>query len=163
MLLVEMGLCLIIAERYNTDIIEEYGMREVPYNLTDSYLAKRTQKVAIDNCYMWSEEIINIGVPQGSLLVPLLFIIFINIINISCLLGKQKMEYAEDSNFIDSNQNVHDLICRNIISRQEFYSYCCHNSYLENEKMQFSTKNISLNESLLIRINIQSVRSTDSV
>lgn len=71
---------------------------------------------------MSSEEIVNIGVSQGAVLGPLMFIIFINNI-ISCISANTKTEYADESNFIVSSQNIDDLVSRNKVISEESYSY----------------------------------------
>ena len=57
--------------------LEKYGIRGNVLSLFKSYLCSRTQFVKIDSS---ASELINIlfGVPQGSILGPLLFLIYIN-------------------------------------------------------------------------------------
>ena len=57
--------------------LKKYGIRYNAYQLFKSYLEKRSQFVTIENISS-SLEFIEFRVPQGSILGPLLFLIFIN-------------------------------------------------------------------------------------
>ena len=59
------------------DKLNFYGIRGTPFNWTHSYLLSRSQYVQIDS---WKSPLLPIkcGVPKGSVLGPLLFLIYIN-------------------------------------------------------------------------------------
>lgn len=72
----------------------------------DSYLTNRTQVVDIDGIYSTTKEI-KCGVPQGSILGPLLFLIYVNdmVSAVNCKL----LLYADDSALMVSHSDV-DII-----------------------------------------------------
>ena len=57
--------------------LESYGITGPLLGLINSYLANRCQRVILNgNCSQWS--LLRAGVPQGSVLRPLLFLVYIN-------------------------------------------------------------------------------------
>ena len=101
------------------DKLKHYGIRGTVLKWFQSYLSDRTQFVTIDGLDSDAKSIKH-GVPQGSILGPLLFIIYINDLpNISELV--KIVLYADDANIIITGKNITEVsqklkeICNKLI------------------------------------------------
>ena len=84
--------------------LHHYGIRDESLNLFKSYLQNRKQYVVINNAKSETLDITT-GVPQGSILGPLLFIIYINDLpNASNIF--HSIMYADDTNLSASLQSI---------------------------------------------------------
>ena len=87
--------------------LEHYGVRSNILSWFKSYLTDRRQYVNVNNTAS-SIEYLRHGVPQGSILGPLLFIIYINDIPQISKLAKFIL-YADDANIIVTGNNLREI------------------------------------------------------
>ena len=78
--------------------LEHYGIRGIPLSWFKSYLEHRKQSTVINETCSSAQNIM-FGVPQGSILGPLLFIIYINDITHATSAGKYIL-FADDTSIV---------------------------------------------------------------
>ena len=97
--------------------LNHYGVRGIINNWFSSYLIGRSQTTQIGN-YISDKEQTQCGVPQGSVLGPLLFLIYVNDIQYS----SNKLDFflfADDTNLLYADKNLKSL--ETIVNKQLEY------------------------------------------
>ncbi len=128
--------------------LQHYGIRGIASEWLASYLANRMQKVK-SNGLLSDLKYINTGVPQGSILAPLLFIIFVNDIFQLTSENYDIFLYADDTAVIISCKDSHQFQ-RLIDSFTTNYLLWCNNNGIminpnKSEYLKFRMEDISIN------------------
>lgn len=87
--------------------LNHYGVQELDLQWFESYLSNRKQFTRIDGVDS-SIQNINTGVPQGSCLGPLLFLVYINDLPYSVKNAKVSI-YADDTSLALKSENISQL------------------------------------------------------
>ena len=87
--------------------LEHYGFRGVIGNWFRSYLSGRKQKVVINGFESESKDLLH-GVPQGSVLGPILFLIYINDLH-KCIKYSTTYHFADDTNLLNISKDYKSL------------------------------------------------------
>ena len=82
--------------------LEHYGVRGHAVKWFSSYLAERKQYTSINNLNLKIDDISH-GVPQGSVLGPLLFLIYINDLN-NAIKFSYIRHFTDDTNILYRNK-----------------------------------------------------------
>ena len=88
--------------------LEHYGVRGISKKWFSSYLTNRKQFVSIENCNSTTKTVLT-GVPRGSVLGPLLFLIYINNLH-KCVKYSKAYHFADDTNILQSGKSLEVLV-----------------------------------------------------
>ena len=116
------------------DKLYHYGIRGPAHSLIKSYLFKRQQFVSVNNASS-SYKTINIGVPQGSILGPLLFLIYINDLP-NALLTKPRL-FADDTCLFLENSTLTSLEYNCALEVSSLLDWCNANKIQINPQKSF--------------------------
>ena len=135
--------------------LNEYGLDKKAVIYIYSYLKERKQSVRINDKYSTYKTSLS-GVPQGSILVPILFIVFINdlflFINTACL-----HNYADDNTLEAHASNVTELVSILQKESENALNWLSQNKMIANPKkfqVLLTTKN-NVKDLVDIPINIK--------
>ncbi len=131
-----------------------YGLQKPSLNLLESYLTNRTQMCSV-NSALSGRKLVTCGIPQGSILGPLLFLIYVNDLPNSLEYSSTRM-FSDDTALTVSGRSIQDV-------------EVAINHDLTNVKQWLSANRLSLNlvktEYLLIgsRYNINNLLAAPNV
>ena len=89
------------------DKLNHYGFRGIINSWFSSYLKNRTQTTQVDR-HISDKAVVGCGVPQGSVLGPLLFLLYVNDIH-RCSNKLRFYLFADDTNILYADKNLKDL------------------------------------------------------
>ena len=82
-------------------------LRELRVVDLDHTINERNQKCFVNGCFSKS-RLLRCGAPQGTILGPLLFLIYTNDLP-NCLLHSRARMFADDSNLTYASNSIHDI------------------------------------------------------
>ena len=111
--------------------LDHYGIRGIPKMWLENYLTNRTQYVEIDNT---QSKICNItcGVPQGSILGPLLYLIYVN--DIANCTTANILSFADDTTLFISDSDITRLYKQANTEMANLFNWFCANKLSMNPK-----------------------------
>lgn len=144
--------------------LQYFNLNQKTIDLIKSYLMNRTIKVIVNDSISKPQPL-NVGVPQGSILGPILFLIYINdIFNLN--LSSDILLFADDTTISLGGSGI-DLVCKKITQDlNEINTWLNHNRLLLNiektQAMHFKPKNKSNKNNPELKCNNLPIKFVDS-
>ena len=146
------------------DKLEKSNMSTSVINWFKSYLYERSQSVTIGGNISKSMPL-NTGIPQGSILGPLLFIIYTSDLPLCLPLECKLFMYADDSTITCSSSNINEIENNLNSALGRIYDWCVRNKLTTNanktksmligskQKVHNTDLNVSIAGSSVVKVN----------
>ena len=142
--------------------LEAYGFGKNALKLVYSYLTNRKQRVKVGSAYSTFQNI-STGVPQGSVLGPLLFNIFINDM-LYLDLESEICNFADDTTIYACDRVIDNVIVKLEEDLQKILDWFKENGMCANPaKFQIMFLGLNINNSLCLNIDGQRVKQSEHV
>ena len=112
------------------DKLKRYRLSDMTIKWFSSYLIDRKQKVSISNKLSTEERVLN-GVPQGSILGPLMFLLFINDLPLYTDNVKTDL-YADDTTLHENDKSISNIKKKLQIALNNLQEWCKNNGMVLN-------------------------------
>ena len=123
-------------DRINHKILLEklkfFAFSDPTLKFFENYLSNRTQITLVNNHFSSPLQITH-GVPQGSNLGPLLFLLYVNDINLAIKNTNFKL-FADDTTIYTSDTNIDNIINKLNIDLESINQWCVFNNMMINKK-----------------------------
>ena len=93
--------------------LQMYGFKTKALNFMRDYLTNRTQRCQLEGLLLDQREV-RCGIPQGSILGPPLFIIYINVLP-NCLKSTTPRMFADDTNLTAVGETLGEAECSKMV------------------------------------------------
>ena len=142
------------------------GIRGLALNWFKDYLHDRKQYVVVNGVKSQSCSV-HFGIPQGSILGPLIFLVYINDIIHSTSLFHYSL-FADDTSVLMSHRNMHTLMSLANSEIEKLYSWFCSNklslNFDKTNYVIFRSRNRSVPSNLNpLKIGCNIIKRTDNV
>ena len=145
--------------------LKHYGVRGITNKWFESYLSNRRQSVFISGHYS-EYKILKHGVPQGSVLGPLLFLLYINDLP-NAILNSESFLFADDTGLLFSDKNPKVIESKINLDLRTLISWLNSNMISLNatktEVILFRNPQKTVNHNICIKLNGKPLNFTSSV